>query len=112
MPRRLDFSAFRTHIGPPFSTGKPKRDKGMKKFNIDSFKTSGHFGPFGGRYVPEMLVPALENLEKAYLEARQDPAFRHEFEHLLRTWSGRPTPLYFASNLSQKLSGAKIYLKP
>ena len=83
----------------------------MKKFSIDSFKTSGHFGPFGGRYVPEMLVPALENLEKAYLEARQDPSFQHEFEHLLRTWSGRPTPLYFASNLSQKLGGAKIYLK-
>lgn len=83
----------------------------MKKYSVDSFRTGGHFGPFGGRYVPEMLVPALEELERSYLEACRDETFQREFENLLRTWSGRPTPLYFAGNLTDKLGGAKIYLK-
>ncbi|MBI2430922.1 MAG: tryptophan synthase subunit beta [Candidatus Levybacteria bacterium] len=71
----------------------------------------GHFGQFGGRYVPEMLIPALEELEKVYEEARKDKAFQKEFRYLLKTFSGRPTPLTFAKNLTQKLRGAKIYLK-
>jgi tryptophan synthase beta chain len=83
----------------------------MKKFNVDTFATGGHFGPYGGRYVPEMLIPALENLEKAYLEACADTDFKRELEKLLSTYSGRPTPLYFAENLTGKLGGAKIYLK-
>ena len=85
----------------------------MKKnpFHIDPFKTGGRFGPFGGRYVPEMLLPALKELEKAYLQARRDPLFRREFMETLRNYSGRPTPLYFAENLTRRLGGARIYLK-
>lgn len=71
----------------------------------------GHFGKFGGRYVPEMLIPALEELEEAYEEAKGDRAFQKEFHHLLKTYAGRPTPLTFAENLTKKLGGAKIYLK-
>lgn len=72
---------------------------------------NGHFGKFGGRYVPEMLIPALEELELAYAKAKKDKSFKKEFEHLLKTYCGRPTPLTFAKNLTQKLGGARIYLK-
>lgn len=72
---------------------------------------NGHFGKFGGRYVPEMLIPALEELEKTYGEAKKDKNFRKEFKFLLKTYCGRPTPLSFAENLTEKLGGAKIYLK-
>lgn len=71
----------------------------------------GHFGQFGGRYAPEMLIPALEELELAYEQAKKDPQFKKEFADLLKTYSGRPTPLTFAANLTKKLGGAKIYLK-
>ncbi len=71
----------------------------------------GHFGEFGGRYIPEMLIPALEELEKTYIEAKKDKKFQEEFNHLLKTYCGRPTPLTFAKNLTKKLGGAKIYLK-
>ncbi len=71
----------------------------------------GHFGQYGGRYVPEMLIPALEELEKAYLEAKKDPFFYKEFHSLLKNYTGRPTTLVFAKNLTHKLGGAKIYLK-
>ena len=71
----------------------------------------GHFGPYGGRYVPEMLAPALDELEREYKRHRDDPKFQAELRGLLRDYSGRPTPLYFAQNLSTQLGGAKIYLK-
>ncbi|GAB4388733.1 MAG: tryptophan synthase subunit beta [Thermodesulfovibrionales bacterium] len=71
----------------------------------------GYFGPFGGRFVPETLIPALRELEEAYLASRRDRAFREEFGHLLETYVGRPTPLYFARRLTERLGGAKIYLK-
>lgn len=74
-------------------------------------KTNGYFNDFGGRYVPEMLIPALEELELAYTEAKNDPAFQQEFQELLHTFSGRPTPLTYAKNLTEKLGGAQIYLK-
>ena len=83
----------------------------MKNFFVDSFASGGHFGPYGGRYVPEMLIPALQALEKAYREACADSSFQAEYERLLRTYSGRPTPLYFAENLTRELGGAKVYLK-
>ena len=70
-----------------------------------------HFGLYGGRYVPEMLLPALQELEKAYAAAKKDPAFQKEFTALLKNFSGRPTPLVFAKNLTKQLGGAKIYLK-
>jgi tryptophan synthase beta chain len=71
----------------------------------------GRFGDYGGRYVPETLMAALEELEAAYEQAKADPIFRAELDALLRDYAGRPTPLYFAQRLSERLGGAKIYLK-
>lgn len=71
----------------------------------------GHFGPYGGRYVPEVLMAPLEELERAYAEARVDPAFQSELDDLLRNYAGRPTPLYFAKRMSAQLGGARIYFK-
>jgi tryptophan synthase beta chain len=71
----------------------------------------GHYGAFGGKYVAETLMPALAELEKAYKEARRDPAFKRELEYRSREFVGRPTPLYHAANLTARLGGAKIYLK-
>jgi tryptophan synthase beta chain len=71
----------------------------------------GRFGRFGGRYVPETLIPALEELHEAYAAAKVDPAFLHEFHSILRDYVGRPSRLYFAKNLTERLGGAKIYFK-
>ncbi|MGB9243081.1 MAG: tryptophan synthase subunit beta [Candidatus Acidiferrales bacterium] len=71
----------------------------------------GRFGPYGGRYVPETLVAPLEELERAYIEARDDPKFQSEIDLLLHNFAGRPTPLQFASRLSEHLGGPRIYLK-
>ena len=71
----------------------------------------GKFGPYGGQFVPETLMPALEELISAYDQARQDPDFNAEFSYLLRTYVGRPSPLTYARRLSEKLGGAQIYLK-
>jgi tryptophan synthase beta chain len=72
---------------------------------------SGHFGIFGGRYVPETLITPLHELEEAYAEARRDPAFRERLAGLLRDYVGRPTPLTFAERLTEHAGGARIYLK-
>src|SRR6201991_998696 len=72
---------------------------------------AGRFGVYGGRYVPETLMAALEELEHAYAEAQKDAAFQAELDDLLRNYCGRPTPLYFAKRLTESLGGAKIYLK-
>jgi tryptophan synthase beta chain len=72
---------------------------------------NGHFGKFGGRYVPETLMPALLELEQAYAHFRRDREFKQEFDYYLRQYVGRPNPLYFAEKLTRKLGGAKIYLK-
>jgi len=71
----------------------------------------GRFGPWGGRYVPETLMAALEELEREYELAKRDPRFKARMNELLKTYAGRPTPLFFAQRLTQKLGGAKIYLK-
>jgi tryptophan synthase beta chain len=71
----------------------------------------GRFGPYGGRYVPETLMAPLEELERAYLAARADESFGRELDSLLRNFAGRPTPLQFASRLTEHLSGPRIYLK-
>ncbi len=73
--------------------------------------SGGHFGPYGGRYVPEVLMNPLEELEQAYYAARQDPSFQAELASLLKDYAGRPTPLYFAKRLTETLGGAKIYIK-
>src|SRR5207249_8688806 len=71
----------------------------------------GRFGAYGGRYVPETLMAALEELESAYEKAKRDKKFQAEFERLLKDYCGRPTPLSFAARLTKQLGGAKIYLK-
>ena len=71
----------------------------------------GHFGDFGGKFVPETLMAALEELETAYAAVKEDPDFQAKLGHLLRSYVGRPTPLYFAENLTRHCGGAKIYLK-
>jgi tryptophan synthase beta chain len=73
--------------------------------------SGGHFGPYGGRYVPEVLMSPLEELQRTYEEARIDPAFQAELDDLLTNYAGRPTPLYHAKRLSAQLGGAKIYIK-
>ncbi len=71
----------------------------------------GHFGPYGGRFVPETLMFPLQQLEQEYAKAQSDPAFQQELDYYLREFCGRPTPLYFAERLTRELGGAKIYLK-
>lgn len=71
----------------------------------------GHFGPYGGRYVPETLMVALNELTAAFTEAQDDEVFQIELAHLLRTYVGRPTALYYAEQLTKRLGGAKIYIK-
>jgi tryptophan synthase beta chain len=71
----------------------------------------GKFGDFGGKYIPETLAPAIEELEKNYLKIRNDSAFKKELGKFLVEYAGRPTPLYLAKNLTKKIGGAKIYLK-
>src|SRR5258705_6163399 len=71
----------------------------------------GRFGPYGGRYVPETLMVPLFELERAYEAAKSDPAFQAHFQDLLKNFAGRPTPLQFASRLTERLGGPRIYLK-
>src|SRR5213592_888844 len=71
----------------------------------------GHFGPYGGRFVPETLMHPLKELEEEYCRSQQDPGFQREFEYYLKEFCGRPTPLYYAERLTRELGGAKIYLK-
>jgi len=72
---------------------------------------SGRFGIYGGKYVPETLMPLLSELEEAYKEAKRDPEFKKELSYYLKNYAGRPSPLYFARRLTEHLGGAKIYLK-
>ncbi len=87
----------------------------MQHQNPNSFRTgpddTGHFGNFGGRFVAETLMPLILELEKAYKDARADPAYQAELDHLAIHYVGRPSPLYFAERLTEHFGGAKIYLK-
>lgn len=78
---------------------------------MGSYPVSGKFGRYGGRYIPETLVPAVEELESAYEKYRNDSDFQKELSYYLTEYAGRPTPLYFAKNLTEHAGGAKIYLK-
>ena len=78
---------------------------------LKQYPIKGKFGRFGGRFVPETLIHALEELEKAYLKFRKDRKFKQELDYYLKEYAGRPTPLYFASNLTKAVGGVKIYLK-
>src|SRR5216110_1917879 len=79
--------------------------------SLKLISSPGRFGPYGGRYVPETLMAALEELEREYETARRNRNFQRRLDELLRTFAGRPTPLFFARRLTQHLGGAKIYLK-
>jgi tryptophan synthase beta chain len=81
----------------------------MKK--ISNYPVDGKFGKYGGRFVPEVLMAAVSELEEAYTEAKQDPNFCKALAYFLAEYAGRPTPLYYAENLTRKMGGAKIYLK-
>src|SRR5690606_11572231 len=83
-------------------------DQNQKKTLPDD---RGYYGEFGGRYVPPVLVPALDELEAAYRDAQADPAFQQELDNLQATYTGRPTPVTYARRLSEHLGGAQIYLK-
>ncbi len=78
---------------------------------LESPGGAGWFGPYGGRFVPETLIPALDELAEARAGARDDPEFRAELDDLLRDYAGRPTPLYFARRLGEKLGGVRVWLK-
>jgi tryptophan synthase beta chain len=78
---------------------------------LGSYPIDGKFGKYGGKYIPETLAPAIEELESAYEKYKNDPGFQDELSHYLTEYAGRPTPLYFAKNLTKQLGGAKIYLK-
>ena len=78
---------------------------------IGSYPIDGKFGKYGGRFVPEVLIAAIKELEKAYAEVKQNPSFTKELHYYLSEYAGRPTPLYYAKNLTKKIGGAKIYLK-
>ena len=71
----------------------------------------GHFGEFGGKFVPETLMAALEELQKEYIKAKKDLRFKKQLDYYLKEYAGRPTPLYFAERLTKQSAGAKIYLK-
>ncbi|HKY10691.1 MAG TPA: tryptophan synthase subunit beta [Nitrososphaera sp.] len=78
---------------------------------LGSYPIDGKFGKYGGKYIPETLAPAIEELETAYEKYKNDPDFQNELSYYLTEYAGRPTPLYFAKNLTRHLGGAKIYLK-
>jgi len=103
MPRRSSLA--------PRSSKPSRTSPASEKSARASVPTPGRFGPYGGCYVPETLMAALLELEREYLKASRDRAFQQRFRELLTTYAGRPTPLFFARRLTQKLGGAKIYLK-
>src|SRR5215510_2907262 len=73
--------------------------------------SKGRFGKYGGSYIPETLVPPIQELERAYTECRKDPLFKSQLRYYLNEYAGRPTPLYYAKNLTEYAGGARIYLK-
>jgi tryptophan synthase beta chain len=79
--------------------------------NLQEFPIAGKYGRYGGKYIPETLIPAINELEDAYVKIRNNPKFRGELNYYLQNYAGRPTPLYFAANLTDYVAGAKIYLK-
>jgi tryptophan synthase beta chain len=99
-----------TKVKVPTLSQKARQEWGTPQVRIPA-NEPGRFGVYGGRYVPETLMAALEELEREYEKAKRDRKFQQRLDELLRTYAGRPTPLFFARRLTQKLGGAKIYLK-
>jgi tryptophan synthase beta chain len=81
------------------------------KLDAPDTQFDGHFGPYGGRYVPETLMRALDELEDAYAQAQADPTFQEELDYWLKDYVGRPNPLYLAANMGRKYGGITLYLK-
>ena len=106
-------TAPKTRVGVPTSrkTGETWGSPRVSSVPTPSNNAPGRFGVYGGRYVPETLMAALEELEREYEKAKRDRKFQKRLGELLRTYAGRPTPLFFARRLTEKLGGAKIYLK-
>ena len=91
---------------------KTERAPGLERGRLTAWPDArGRYGEFGGKYAPETLMPALDELEAAYAEARRDPKFQDLLDRLARDYVGRPTPLYYAHNLTEHAGGARIYLK-
>ena len=88
-----------------------RKKTAMMSYTVNVVRERGRYGPYGGRYVPETLMAPLEELERVYAEARADRGFQAELDSLLHNFAGRPTPLQFASRLTERLGGARIYLK-
>jgi len=78
---------------------------------LQKYPVCGKYGKYGGQFVPETLMTAIKELEKAYLQAKEDPVFHRQLNYFLKDYAGRPTPLYFAENLTKALEGARVYLK-
>lgn len=78
---------------------------------LQKYPVCGKYGKYGGQFVPETLMTAIKELEKAYLQAKEDPVFHRQLNYFLKYYAGRPTPLYFAENLTKALGGARVYLK-
>ncbi len=100
-----------TKVKIPTLSQKARQGWGTPSSAPGSKQEPGRFGVYGGRYVPETLMAALDELEGEYEKAKKDPQFRARLDGLLKTYAGRPTPLFFARRLTEKLGGAKIYLK-
>lgn len=100
-----------TKVKIPTLSQKARQGWGTPSSAPGSKQEPGRFGVYGGRYVPETLMAALDELESEYDKAKKDPQFRARLDGLLKTYAGRPTPLFFARRLTEKLGGAKIYLK-
>jgi len=98
---------WRAEVAADMENGKMK----MSSILQSSATATGRFGPYGGRYVPETLMVPLFELERAYEAAKSDAAFQSRFHDLLKNFAGRPTPLQFASRLTEKLGGPRIYLQ-
>jgi tryptophan synthase beta chain len=100
-----------TAISIPKSRGSISKSTARDQSRAKSSRVPGRFGIYGGRYVPETLMAALQELEREYEKAKRDPKFQKRLDLLLKTYAGRPTPLFFARRLTEKLGGARIYLK-
>jgi tryptophan synthase beta chain len=102
---------FHPNVKSKINLGQNNFGVGMNNSPSPAQDNGGHFGPYGGAFVPETLVPVLRELEAVYAASRTDPAFQRELDTLLADFVGRPTPLYLAARLSARLGGQKIYLK-
>jgi tryptophan synthase beta chain len=96
---------------PVARSARPRSFDAVVSSRRDGAASAGRFGIYGGRYVPETLMAALDELDRHYEKAKKDRLFQRRLDELLRTYAGRPTPLFFAQRLTKKLGGAKIYLK-